>query len=402
MKMKPDFFVANRARLAQELSGGLIVVTAYDEMQRANDMAHPYEQEANMWYLCGVEASRWKLVIDGQRHHSWLVEPAMSDVERIFDGGADPAAIRMTSGVDEVITHDEFEPLLRQLLRRHSTVYTVQSIGLEHVSFTLNPAQRQLTHILERIFSSVVDCQLELSRLRAIKQPVEIAAMQRAITLTTESFELMRDIRQDSNYEYQLEAVMTGNFRQHNAYHAYDPIVASGAHACTLHYGANNGKLTKRQLVLLDVGARVDGYAADISRTYAIGTPTQRQRAVHQALEQAQRDIIKLLGPHLSVSDYQREVDSIMTATLLSLGLDAGTPEQTLRTYMPHAIGHGIGIDVHESLGRTRTLEAGMTLTVEPGIYIPEEGIGARIEDDILITNSGRRNMSRALSTALD
>ena len=152
----------------------------------------------------------------------------------------------------------------------------------------------------------------------------------------------------------------------------------------------------------MDVGATVDGYAADITRTYAKGTPTNRQREIHQAVEAAHHDIIKLLEPELPVEEYIRSVDARMKQALKDVGLlkDEGDNE-TYRKYFPHAISHGLGIDVHDSLGGARYFEPGMVLTVEPGIYIPEEGIGVRIEDDILITKTGYQNLSGKLATTL-
>jgi Xaa-Pro aminopeptidase len=143
----------------------------------------------------------------------------------------------------------------------------------------------------------------------------------------------------------------------------------------------------------------VDGYAADITRTYAVGTPTDRQRAVHAAVETAHKAILALLKPGLSFAAYLSEVDQIMKQSLDSIGLLK--TDSDYHRYFPHAISHGLGLDVHESLGGHEALKPGMILTVEPGIYIPEEKIGVRIEDDILITEDGHRNLSGALPTGL-
>ena len=152
----------------------------------------------------------------------------------------------------------------------------------------------------------------------------------------------------------------------------------------------------------MDIGARLDGYAADISRTYGLGEPTQRQRQVHAAVQVAQQEIIKLIKPGLLVADYYTSVDVIMKQALVGLGLLRSTDDDaTYRRYFPHAIGHGLGVDVHDSLGQPVEFLSGMVLTVEPGIYIPEEGIGVRIEDNILVTDKGHTNLSKALSTSL-
>ena len=202
--------------------------------------------------------------------------------------------------------------------------------------------------------------------------------------------------------EYEVEAEFTYYFRRHNAQHAYDPIVAAGGNACTLHYGDNAARLKKRELLLMDIGARSDGYPADITRTWAIGEPTKRQREVHAAVQEAQQRIIALIAPDLAVDAYQREVDEIMIDALMKLGLmKSRNDEKAYHRYFPHAVSHGLGVDVHDSLGRPKRLLVDMVLTVEPGIYIPEEGIGVRIEDDILVAPGGHENLSGALSTEL-
>jgi Xaa-Pro aminopeptidase len=399
-----DFFAANRARLATQLNGGVIVMSAYSAMQRGNDTSFAFEQEANFWWLSGIEVPDWWLIIDGTRGKSWLAAPTISQSQQIFDGSLSPEQAQATSAVDAVITHAEALDLLRDLAKKHSTVYALgDQPHAEYLDFTLNPAMKKLHETLERLFTSVQDCRRDIAQLRAIKQPWEIAAMKQAINLTTDAFEYVRQKLPTLRYEYEVEAEFSYYFRRHGAKgHAYDPIVASGGNACTLHYVDNDSKLRKRQLLLLDIGARSSGYAADITRTYAIGEPTKRQVAVHGAVQLAQKQIIALLKPDLSIEEYHQQVDGIMKQALLSLGLMKDmNDDKNYHIYFPHAISHGLGIDVHDSLGGPRYLQPGMVLTVEPGIYIPEEEIGVRIEDDILITDTGHTNLSAPLSTDL-
>jgi Xaa-Pro aminopeptidase len=354
--------------------------------------------------LSGIEVPDWWLIIDGTRGKSWLAAPTISQSQQIFDGSLSPEQAQATSAVDAVITHAEALDLLRDLAKKHSTVYALgDQPHAEYLDFTLNPAMKKLHETLGRLFTSVQDCRRDIAQLRAIKQPWEIAAMKRAINLTADAFEHVRQKLPTLRYEYEVEAEFSYYFRRHGAKgHAYDPIVASGQNACTLHYVDNTSRLKKRQLLLLDIGARSGGYAADITRTYALGEPTKRQVAVHEVVQGAQRQIISLLKPDLSIEEYHRDVDVIMKQALLSLGLMRDMEDDTAyRTYFPHAISHGLGIDVHDSLGGPRYLQPGMVLTVEPGIYIPDEGIGVRIEDDILITDTGHANLSARLSTDL-
>ncbi|MDB5165797.1 MAG: putative Xaa-Pro aminopeptidase [Candidatus Saccharibacteria bacterium] len=401
--MKSSFFLANRKSLASTLDGGLVVLSANSQMQRGNDAAFAFEQESNFWYLCGIEESDWWLIVDGTRGKSWLVAPEVDSVHQTFEGSLPHDEALKISGANDVISRDDALKLLRELAKKHSVVYTLgEHPQKDHFSFVENPAQKKLTAVLERTFSAVQDCRRELAQLRAIKQPEEIAAMKKAIRLTTQAFTFVKEKLPELKYEYEVEAEFDYYFKQHGASHAYDPIVAHGKHACTLHYAKNDAKLKKNTLLLMDIGARYGGYSADVTRTHALGTPTRRQVEIHAAVEQAHREIVQLLKPGLTISSYHAKVEDSMKRVLVRIGLLKDLQDEaTYRMYFPHAISHGLGIDTHDPLGAPEVFLEGMVLTVEPGIYIPKEGIGVRIEDDILITKTGHDNLSGRLSTGL-
>ena len=394
------FHAANRRRFEQASRGALIVLTGYDAMQWSGDMDVPFLQESSFWWLTGIDEAGWKVIIETSRSHTTLVRPALSEIERIFVGGlSDDEALNM-SGADEIIVAEEFESRLRQLSRAHTIVETIID-RRTHNSSVPNPAQGNLQRLLKRTFTSVENCQRTLQQLRAIKQPEELTRMRRAIKLTVEAFVAARAQLANYKTENALEADFTAHFRRANATHAYQPIVASGPHACTLHYDKNSGKISSRETVVIDIGARVDGYSADLTRTYCL-RPTKRQLAIHQAVEHAQKQIIQLIRPGISVVDYVTKSDEIMKQALQKLGLlENLNDNETFRRYYPHATSHGLGVDTHDSLGQPRIFEPGMVLTVEPGIYVAVEAIGVRIEDDILVTENGCENLSRALSTEL-
>lgn len=400
----PDasFFSGNREHAYDLLKGGILVVPAYTQMQRGNDAAFTFEQEANFWYLTGIDYPDWLLFMDGKRRRSWLVAPHIEGHHELFDGSLPHDEASAISGIHDIIDHRQADSWLRQAARSHQLAYVVDVPPYaEHFGFSMNPTARDTREKLSRIFAKIDDFRPELARLRAIKQPVEIAAMQRAIDITIKAFETVHTALPSYKYEYEVEAEFTSYFRRHGAAgHAYDPIIAGGQNACTLHYNRNMMKLKKGDLLLLDIGARYQGYAADITRTYAFGSISKRQRAVHGAVANAQKEIIAYIQPGLPLDEYQQHVDQVMQSTLVELGLMTAGDDTKYRRYFPHAISHGLGIDVHDALGRPRTLQEGMVLTVEPGIYIPEEKIGVRIEDDILVTANGHKNMSAKLSTA--
>lgn len=401
--MKTSFFSNNRQQLNQLLDGGFLVISAYHLMQWSNDAAFRFAQESNFWYLSGIEEPDWWLVIDGTRNKSWLVSPEIDVVHQTFEGSLSHENAKKISGVDAVISRDEAMTLFREQAKKHSVVYTIgEHPHKEHFNFIENSSQKKMWALLERTFNAVQDCRKELAQLRSIKQPEEIVAIKKAIHLTTDAFTIVKQKLPELKYEYEVEAEFDYYFKKNGASHAYNPIVASGKNACTLHYEKNNTPLKKNSMLLMDVGARYGGYCADITRTFIVGTATKRQVQVYDALETAHNAIIKLLRPDVSVVDYSSSVDDIMKQTLLELDLITQLDDDSgYRRYFPHAISHGLGVDVHDSLGAPDVFKEGMVLTVEPGIYIPEEGIGIRIEDDILITAKGHTNLSGSLSTGL-
>lgn len=397
--MKPLFFQRNRFNFLKSIDGSVAVFTAYVQLQQSNDMAAKFVQESNFWWLTGINEPGWRLIMTDEK--SVLVAPFVSDIHKTFDGSLSFEQAKKISGVDEVIDTEAAQEVLQQLAWDNESVSTIGKHPHEKFySFTLNPAQANLRRELKKLFVETKDVRLELAKLRAIKQPEEIAAIKKAVVLTIEAFEAVKKKLPSLKYEYEVEAEYSYLFRKSGSKgHAYEPIVAHGGNACTLHYIDNQNELKKDQLLLLDIGAQVDGYAADITRTYQVGKATERQKQVHAAVESAHRQIIALLKPGLSVVEYHEKVDAIMKEKLQDLGL-LNKPDD-YRKYFPHAISHGLGIDVHDSLGQPTAFQEGMVLTVEPGIYIPEEKIGVRIEDDILITKDGHENLSAALATAL-
>jgi Xaa-Pro aminopeptidase len=204
-------------------------------------------------------------------------------------------------------------------------------------------------------------------------------------------------------HEYQIEAELSRAFRRREAAgHAFEPIVAGGSRACTMHNISNTGTLAADELLLMDVGAEIDHYAADISRTISLnGQPSRRQQAVHAAVLDVQGFAFRLLQPGVLLKDYEQQVEHYMGEKLRELGLIKTVAHEAVRGFYPHATSHFLGLNVHDVGDYGRPLEPGVVLTVEPGIYIPREGIGVRIEDDVLITPKGIKVLSAKLSREL-
>jgi len=401
MEAASAMFCEHRKKLRNALnSKNPIIITGYTSMQLAGDMAVPFIQQADFFWLTGISEPGWQLLL---LEEEYLVRPYISPSELLFDGGMLDHEAAKVSGVHTIITADVAKNLLKDQQKAGITKVYAGGYDAPYLkdSFTINPAAVIAQRTLKRKFQNVEDIRPLLVRLRATKDENEHAYIRKAIAITTKGFNSVRDTLADLvQYEYEVEASLGYTFRMNGAEgYAYEPIVAAGANALTLHYTRNNNPLPKNGLLLIDAAARVGGYCADITRTYAIGTPTAREVAVHAAVEKAHFAIINLIKPGLALSEYQDKSDEIMKEALRSLGL-LKKPED-YRKYFPHAISHGLGIDVHESFGGYTEFMPGMVLTVEPGIYIPEEGIGVRIEDDILVTETGNENLSGDLPTGL-
>ncbi len=376
-----------------------VVLTANTKMQAKADTPFKFVQDASFFYYTGIEDADWNVLFDGDEWH--LVAPNVSEIHRIFDGALADDDARTISGIKSVLLPEQYDELLIELAKSHGTVATIATEpSADRYDFFLNPTKELLQTQLKNIFKDTYDCRLDVNKQRAIKAEDEVAEIQAAVNVTVAAFQKLHATLPSLTEEYELEALLSFEYRNSGLEgHAYDPIVAAGKNACTLHYIKNNGTLPKSGLVLIDSAAKSNGYAADITRTYAIGTPSEREIAVHKEVEIAHHKIIDLLRPELSVKEYHDSVDEIMKVALNNLGL-LQTPED-YRKYFPHSVSHGLGIDVHDPLGMPEKFSPGMVLTVEPGIYIPEEGIGVRIEDDILITETGNLNLSAALPTGL-
>lgn len=392
---------ARRAAFRTLRDDAPLILTAYDETQLSADMAAPFRQQSAFLWMTGIHQPRWRyLEIAGVEY---LVSPDITETQALFDGSLSRKEAKRCSGIAQVIDWKQAKALLKDAEKKYDKIYTLGADPYQkYHSFTANGAQKNLTKQIKSLFKDIEDCWPSMKKCMALKDGVARTATQQAIDVTSTAFKRVKEKLKTSQYqyEYEIEADLCHTFRFAGTQGvAYETIVASGANACTLHYSTNSMALPENGLVLIDAGALVDGYAADITRTYAIGTPTERQKAVHAAVEVAHATIIQSLKPGLLFKEYETIVDATMHEALQSLGLLYKPSDY--RTYFPHAISHGLGLDVHESLGGHTTLVEGMVLTVEPGIYIPEEGIGVRIEDDILITDTGFINLSGDLPTSL-
>lgn len=401
-----EFFAHNRRRLREQCRQELIVVTANGRLQRSGDDTYTFKQDANFWYLTGLDEPDLVLVMAADAEY--LIVPKLSGVREIFEGGLDKAELRRRSGISTILDSKPGWARLSDQVRRARQLATLPALPayVAAAGFYANPARARLRRRLRALNRSLslADIAPNLASLRQIKQPAELAAIRQAIAITAAGVKaaLRADMLKHYRNEYEIEAALTREFRTRGAAgHGFEPIVAAGDHACTLHYNANSGRLRRGELVIVDVGAEVENYAADLTRTIATGQPSERQREVHAAVLEVQRYAISLLKPGALLKDYEKAVLTFMGEKLQQLGLIKTVTPQNIRRHFPHAASHFLGLNVHDVGLRTQPLEPDMVLTVEPGIYISEENLGVRLEDDVLITKIGAEVLSSALPHTL-
>jgi Xaa-Pro aminopeptidase len=397
--MKPDLvpsslFRRNRSKLAaMMLPRSVVLIRSGEAKIRSGDQHYPYRQHSNFFYLTGHMQEENLFAFSPDHPNVDLREvlfirkaTAKSD---LWTGPLPgPDEVQELSGIAQVRYLEEKEAILELLLQDASVVYCDQELA----ALSSKARFRELKELNKMLLHPL------LMQLRMIKEPEEVQAIRHAISITHSAFlELMGHVR-PGVWEYQLEAEIIGSFiRKGAAGHAYDPIVASGKNALILHYVKNSSQCLDGDLLLMDFGAEVNNYAADCSRTIPVnGRFTKRQREVYEAVLRVFRQARDMMVPGTLLADFHQEVGALWEEEHIALGLYSQEdskvePDQDAlwKLYYMHGTSHSLGLDVHDPFDRSRVFEAGMVLTCEPAIYIPEEQIGIRLENNILIGTEG-------------
>ena len=398
-----QLFIRNRAKLLKRLKPqALAIVHSNDEMPRNGDQTYPYRQNSDMFYLTGLDQEKCILTmcpnhpVEAMREIIFVVKT--NDLMVTWYGHKYTLEqAGQISGVKTVKWLDDFESSLKDLISRVECVYLNQNENIrfstEVTSRDLRFAQKLRTdyplHTFERLAPLVND-------LRTVKEPEELVMMQKACDITGLAFLRVLGFVKPGITEYEVEAEITHEFIRNGASgHSYAPIIASGASACILHYNENDRICNDGDLILLDFGAEYGNYAADLSRTIpANGKFTPRQRQVYDAVLRVMRKATKMLIPDTTIDKWHAEVCRIMEKELIGLGLfteadvknqDASSP--MFFNYFMHGTGHFLGLDVHDVGSKQMPLREGMVITCEPGIYVKEEGIGIRLENDVMVAD---------------
>jgi Xaa-Pro aminopeptidase len=414
MKYHPidsSLFIENRRKFRNNLKpNSLAVFVSNDIMPTNADGSMGFRQNSDLFYLSGIDQEDTILVIfpdvkDG-RHKEILFIKETSELIAIWEGAKlTKSQATAASGIDHIYWFHEFEKVMKPLFFQAEHIYlnsnehTRRYIDTETAQDRFNKTlmARFPLHKIER--SAPI-----MQKIRSIKSTQEIDLIQQACDITEKGFRRLLGFIRPGVWEYEIEAELIHEFvRNRSQGFAYSPIVASGPNACVLHYVDNNLQCRDGDVILLDVAAEYANYASDLSRSIPVnGTYTKRQKEVYNAVLRVHRAAAKLLVPGQTFEKYNAEVGSLMTEELLQLGLLKSEEVKhqnpawpAYKKYFMHGTSHFLGLDVHDVGFFQEPIQAGMVFTVEPGIYIREEGLGIRIENNFLVTTSGQIDLMK-------
>jgi Xaa-Pro aminopeptidase len=368
--------------------------------------------------LCGIDQEETILVVypdayKKENREILFVKETNKQI-KIWDG--DKLTKKQTtdiSGIKRVEWLQDFEKVLQLMAFEADGIYLGHNEHIKRVTFNQQTQQdRMIVWCKEKYPLHEYHRVAKITRdLRLIKSDEEIALMQQAANISVESFKRVLQACKPNMKEYELEAELSYNLIKSGATrHAFKPIVASGKNACALHYNTNDAVCNNGDMILLDFGVCYANYNSDTTRCFPVnGTFSKRQKEVYTSVLHCLKEGSKLLIPGILPSDYEAQMAKLVETELIKLGLlDAKEvanqdPEKPLyKKYFMHGTAHHIGLDIHDVGLYSRAFESGMVLTCEPGIYIPEEGIGCRLENDYLITKDGNINLTEAMPIEIE
>lgn len=407
---EPAFFTSNRERFIDKLPAGSIAIFhSNDEFPRNGDQNFPFRQQSDLFYLCGIDQEETILILAPGHPNPNLREVAFvketSEQIAIWEGQKlTKEKASSISGIKWIQWTKDFDFVLKELMSWAKQVYLnaneypkyFNPVPYKDLRFARELKEQYPSHKFKR--SAPL-----LTELRKIKSETEIELIREAAKITGNAFERVLAKLEPGTMEYQVQAEIEYVFSMQGANgNAYRPIIASGANACVLHYIDNDKVCNDGDLLLMDFGAEYANYSADITRTIPVnGSFTDRQKECYEAVLRVHDKAIKLLVPGTSIDAFNKEVNKLMEAEMIGLGLfsqedvEKQDPHKPLfMKYFMHGTSHPIGLDVHDVGSKYDPLEEGMVLTCEPGLYIREENIGIRIEDNILVSKDGPVNLS--------
>ncbi len=422
MKYHPinsNLFIKNRKKFAENMkANSLAVFNSNDIYPISADSTMPFEQHRDIFYLSGVDQEESILVLfpdcPKETHREILFLKETNEHIAIWEGEKlTKEKAFATSGIKTVYWLQDMEKIMFEIMTQCDTVYINTN---EHYRANVETETREdrFTKWLKHKYPahSVARSNPVLQRLRSVKDQIEIDLIQQACNITEKGFKRILNFVKPNVWEFEIEAEFMHEFlRNRSKGFAYTPIVASGNNANVLHYIENNQQCKSGDLILMDVGAEYANYSSDMTRTIPVsGKFTERQKTVYNAVNRVKNEATKMLAPGTIWADYHVEVGKVMTSELIELGLIDKADVQNedpnwpaYKKYFMHGTSHHMGLDTHDYGILTEPMQANMVFTVEPGIYIPEEGFGIRLEDDVVIQEKGEPfNLMRNIPIEVD
>lgn len=421
LPINSELFVANRARFVKEMeANSLAIFNSNDEIPTNGDALQPFVQNSDLYWLTGITQEDSMLILfpanPDAAYREVLVLVRPNELKEKWDGKRlrqqEATAI---SGIKTIVWLDSIEGMLQQWVHLCDIIY---------LNTNENDRKASLIETRDYRFAASMKARYPLhqyrrsarlmKQLRAIKSKYEIAVVQQAIDITAKTFERILRFVKPGVMEYEIEAEIYHEFlRNRSDGPAYHSIIASGDRARTLHYVSNNEACKDGEMLLMDFGAAYGGYCADLSRTIPVnGKFTKRQKEVYNACLHLHNYAKSILKPGISIIDYTDKVGEEATQQFLKIGLlsksevknedKTRTETRAYRKYLYHGISHHLGIDVHDLGTRTAPIQPGMLFTIEPGIYIQEEQMGVRIENNFWITKTGNTDLFKGIAITVE
>ena len=413
-------FVRNRANFAAQLPPKSVAVfTANEPMPRNGDEFYPFRQQSDFFYLTGINEENAYLLIapdypDEKLREVLFIEP-YDEVKATWQGEMlDNAQATELSGIKTVKSSYAFWSILNDIaFSGYGDTIFLNSYEYPKYECNTETIQQRFVEKIKALYPmhNYGRTAPILNALRMVKSEEEIEITKKACDITAKAFRRCLETVKPGMYEYQVQAEIEYIFKREGASgHAYAPIIAGGKNACCLHYSKNQSLLNDGDLILFDIGCELENYSSDLSRTIPInGKFTQRQADCYNAVRRVMKEITKLYKPGGTINEINETTYKLMEQEMIALGLFTAedvkkqNPDKPLyKKYLMHGMSHHIGLDVHDCIDKFKPFAPGMILTCEPGLYIREEGIGIRIENDLLITEGEPINLFEGLPTEIE
>ncbi|MGN6530941.1 MAG: aminopeptidase P N-terminal domain-containing protein [Ginsengibacter sp.] len=418
LPLNPEIFIQNRRRFIDKMDKNSIAIfNSNDELPYNGDALHPFAQNADLFWLSGIEQEETMVILfpdnPDEKYREVLVLVRPNELKEKWNGHQlRKNEAEEISGMKRIVWLDELEGMLQQWIHLSDTIYLntnendrkANEVPVRDYRYAAYMRNRYPLHNYKR--SAKI-----LRELRAIKTPLEIEVMQKAVDITDNTFRHLLKFIKPGVMEYEIDAEIWHSFlKQRATAPAYSSIIASGDNARILHYINNNQECKDGDLILMDFGARYGNYSADLTRTVPVnGKFSKRQKTVYNACLDLHYYCASVLKPGITINEYTEKVADKATEIFQKIGLltkadikNEDPENRAYRKYLYHGISHHLGIDVHDLGTKTEPIKAGMVFTIEPGIYIEEEHMGVRIENNYWITKNGNKDLMKNIPITVE